>query len=178
MGRNHQWNLQGKIGFPREQHFKAFHFWQPRLSPIPTDSQLHCKVWDPCPKANVRILLLIQTSGLCGNIVHSNYIQFIPTYNTKCYLDSNGTQSIGNNPMAAGFSCNRTTSSSRHFTFAFTPDWFLGWSWGWVSTVQVYHTYTVEVSKNGGCPKPVVSRLKYATKWFHEWMIWRYPPYF
>jgi hypothetical protein len=80
--------------------------------------------------------------------------------------------------MAAGFSCNRTTSSSRHFTFAFTPDWFLGWSWGWVSTVQVYHTYTVEVSKNGGCPKPVASRLKYATKWFHEWMIWRYPPIF
>ena len=98
---------------------------------------------------------------------YSNYIQFIPTYNSKCYLDSNGTQSIGNNPMVAGFSCNRTTSSSRHFTFAFTPDWFLGWSWGWVSTVQVYHTYTVEVSKNGGCPKPVVSRLKYATKWFH-----------
>ena len=85
-------------------------------------------------------------------------------------------KSIGNNPMLAGFSCNRTLnhlpgtspSPSRSSRLTGSSD---GVGDGFQPSKFIIH---IEVSKNGGCPKPVVSRLKHATKWFHEWMIWRY----
>lgn len=35
------------------------------------------------------------------------------------------TQCRWASPAAKGYNLERTTSSSRHFTFAFTPDWYL-----------------------------------------------------